>query len=72
MTAVLRVLEISVGVILFHSHVGEMKRARGLEGVALLALGWRTRQSMEYLGHRSGSPEDLWLILFPLIHSYGM
>ena len=42
MTSVLRVLEIIVGVIFFHHPAGVMTQARGVEGVILLALSWRT------------------------------
>ena len=66
MTAVLRLLEIIVGVIFSHSPDGVMKRDRSMEGVELLALRWRTRQSRSAFGHRSGSLESLWPILLPL------
>ena len=65
-TAVLRVLEIRVGIIFFHLLVGVMTRDRGVEGEALLSLRWRTRQSRADFGHRSGSPEALWPIFLPL------
>ena len=42
MTAVLMVLEIIVGVIIFHRPVVVMKQARGVKGVVLLALRWIT------------------------------
>ena len=43
-----------------------MTRARGLEGDALLAVIWRTRQSRAAFGNSSGSPDTLWPIFLPL------
>ena len=66
MTAVLRVLEIMVGVLFFCLYVHVITQDRGLEGTASLALRWRTRQSIAALGHMSGSPEALWPIFSTL------
>ena len=62
MTAVLVVFEIVVGGIFSHHPVGILTRARGMEGVVLLSLGWRTRQSNATFGHINGSPEAVWPI----------
>ena len=66
MTLVFRVLEIIVGIILFHRPVGVMTRAGGVEGVSLLDLRCRTRQSRADFGSRSWSPGALWNIFFTL------
>ena len=42
MMVVLRVLEIMVGVMLFHLSVGVLTRARGVDGDTSFALRWRT------------------------------
>ena len=55
-----------MGVMFLHCPVGVMMQDRGIEGYALLALRWRMRQSRADFGHRSRSPDDLWLILLPL------
>ena len=66
MTAVLRVLEIMVGIIFLHLPVGVTTQARGVEGDALLDPRCKTCRSGADFGHRSGSPEDWWHILFPI------
>ena len=64
--AVLRVLEIIVGVMFFHRLIGIVIRARGVEGGTLLALRRRKRQSRADLGHRIDSSEEFWIIFLVL------
>ena len=66
MTAVFRVLDIMVSVIFSHLPIAVMTWAKGVEGGALLALRWRTRQSREDFGHTSTYPEALWPIFLSL------
>ena len=66
MTAILRVLEIIVGLIFFYHPVDVMTQDSGVVGVLLIALRCSTRQSRATFGHRSGYPEALWPISSPL------
>ena len=66
LTAVLRVLEIIVGVMFSHRPVGVITGDRGVEEGALLALRWRALQCMADFGNIGGYPEALWPILLPL------
>ena len=70
MTAVLRLLEIMVGIIFFHLPVGVMTRARVVTGGSLISLKWRMCQNRVALGHRIGSPEALWIIFLSLTHFF--
>ena len=66
LTVVLRVIYIIVGVIFFHIPFGIMTWDRGVERGAVFLQRWCVRLSRVALGHRSGSPEALWLICSPL------
>ena len=51
---------------IFHPPVGIMTQTSGEEGVAMLSLRCRTRQSSADFGQMSRYPEALWPIFFPL------
>ena len=61
-----RVLDIMVGVMLFHIPAGVMTQARGVEEDDLLDLRWRAYQSRAALEQSSGSQEALWHIFSTL------
>ena len=64
LTLVLRFLEIIVAVVLFHCPIGVMTQDGGVEVGAEFLCRWRMRLRRSTFGHRSGSPDTLWPILF--------
>ena len=65
--AVLRVFEITVGVIFSHRPTGFIMRASGVDGSAQWALRWSTHQRRVALGNNNGYPDALYPIFTPLM-----